>query len=66
MFIPSTCKEKPIYGNKAVFQSLCALECDYIPKIYDVVEGMYCLQQGMTVDECNALLYKAGEETLTQ
>jgi len=27
---------------------------------------MYCLQQGMTVDECNALLYKAGEETLTQ
>ena len=27
---------------------------------------MYCLQQGMTVDECNALLYQAGEETLTQ
>ena len=27
---------------------------------------MYCLQQRMTVDECNALLYKAGEETLTQ
>lgn len=27
---------------------------------------MYCLQQGMTVDECNVLLYKAGEETLTQ
>ncbi len=27
---------------------------------------MYCLQQGMTVDECNELLYKAGEETLTQ
>ncbi len=27
---------------------------------------MYCLQQKMTVDECNALLYRAGEETLTQ
>jgi len=27
---------------------------------------MYCLQQGMTIDECNALLYQAGEETLTQ
>ena len=27
---------------------------------------MYCLQQRMTVDECNALLYQAGEETLTQ
>lgn len=27
---------------------------------------MYCLQQKMTVDECNALLYQAGEETLTQ
>lgn len=27
---------------------------------------MYCLQQGMTVDECNEMLYKAGEETLTQ
>lgn len=27
---------------------------------------MYCLQQKMTVDECNELLYKAGEETLTQ
>lgn len=27
---------------------------------------MYCLQQGMMVDECNALLYQAGEETLTQ
>lgn len=24
---------------------------------------MYCLQQKMTVDECNELLYKAGEET---
>ena len=24
---------------------------------------MYCLQQRMTVDECNELLYKAGEET---
>ena len=24
---------------------------------------MYCLQQGMTIDECNELLYKAGEET---
>ena len=24
---------------------------------------MYCLQQGMMVDECNELLYKAGEET---
>ncbi len=24
---------------------------------------MYCLQQGMTVDECNELLYKADEET---
>lgn len=27
---------------------------------------MYCLQQRMTVDECNALLYQAGEDTLTQ
>lgn len=27
---------------------------------------MYCLQQKMTVDECNTLLYQAGEETLTQ
>ena len=27
---------------------------------------MFCLQQGMTIDECNAMLYKAGEETLTQ
>lgn len=27
---------------------------------------MYCLQQKMTVDECNALLYQAGEDTLTQ
>ena len=27
---------------------------------------MYCLKQKMTVDECNALLYQAGEETLTQ
>lgn len=27
---------------------------------------MYCLQQKMTVDECNSLLYQAGEETLTQ
>lgn len=27
---------------------------------------MYCLQQRMTIDECNALLYKVGEETLTQ
>ena len=27
---------------------------------------MYCLQQKMTIDECNALLYQAGEETLTQ
>ena len=27
---------------------------------------MYCLQQKMSVDECNALLYQAGEETLTQ
>lgn len=27
---------------------------------------MYCLQQKMTVDECNALLYQAREETLTQ
>ncbi|MBR2408225.1 MAG: hypothetical protein IKB07_04640 [Lachnospiraceae bacterium] len=27
---------------------------------------MYCLQQKMTVDECNALLYQAGEETLIQ
>lgn len=27
---------------------------------------MYCLQQRMTVDECNSLLYQAGEETLTQ
>lgn len=25
---------------------------------------MYCLQQGMMVDECNELLYQAGEETL--
>ena len=25
---------------------------------------MYCLQQGMKLDECNELLYKAGEETL--
>ncbi len=24
---------------------------------------MYCLQQGMMVDECNELLYQAGEET---
>ena len=24
---------------------------------------MYCLQQGMMIDECNELLYKAGEET---
>lgn len=24
---------------------------------------MYCLKQGMTIDECNELLYKAGEET---
>ena len=24
---------------------------------------MYCLQQGMTIDECNELLYKAGEMT---
>jgi hypothetical protein len=24
---------------------------------------MYCLQQGMNVDECNELLYQAGEET---
>lgn len=27
---------------------------------------MYCLQQKMTMDECNTLLYQAGEETLTQ
>ena len=27
---------------------------------------MYCLQQKMTVDECNTLLYQAEEETLTQ
>lgn len=27
---------------------------------------MYCLQQKMMVDECNVLLYQAGEETLTQ
>ncbi len=27
---------------------------------------MYCLQQKMTVNECDALLYQAGEETLTQ
>lgn len=27
---------------------------------------MYCLQQKMTVDECDELLYQAGEETLTQ
>ncbi len=27
---------------------------------------MYCLQQKMSVDECNSLLYQAGEETLTQ
>lgn len=25
---------------------------------------MYCLQQGMKLDECNELLYKAGEKTL--
>lgn len=24
---------------------------------------MYCLQQKMTIDECNELLYKAGEDT---
>ena len=24
---------------------------------------MYCLQQGMTIDECNEFLYKAGEMT---
>lgn len=27
---------------------------------------MYCLQQKMTVDECDELLYQAGEEMLTQ
>ena len=27
---------------------------------------MYCLQQKMTVAECDALLYQAGEETVTQ
>jgi hypothetical protein len=24
---------------------------------------MYCLQQQKTIDECNEMLYKAGEET---
>ena len=27
---------------------------------------MYCLEQKMNLDECNLMLYKAGEETLTQ
>lgn len=27
---------------------------------------MYCLEQRLNLDECNSMLYKAGEETLTQ
>lgn len=27
---------------------------------------MYCLQQKMSVDECNSLLYQVGEDTLTK